>query len=852
MIEIASFEDKEFAFSKKQSKTKRIEVQYPISEDKTSVLFRENGISLNSRNILDILSYDLSAVAIDPIDNLLGEIDKLGIFTSDFFAELVNACADKIYSHPEWALLAGRVRMLQIKRVVLSKNYEDRLSLIKTHLHPEYYEFCCKHKERLENLLLHHLDWEFSIFGVETLLGSYLLKYSGHKDDTINSLIETPQMMYLRMAVYLWMEKEVDNDNLDIIFDKIQNSYEDFAFGRISLPTPALRNAGSNFPQLSSCFLIAVGDNLPSIAESWRISGLFSKYNGGLGLAYDGIRHSEVGVSGLSKGITPWLKIENEILKTVDQGTTRKGSGAVYICDWHVDIHEFIELKDPNGPPELRAKDLFYGLMISDLFMQRLRNDEMWSLFCPAKTDGLERTFGKEFENKYFDLETKGLNGQIKTGFRQVRARDLWAHILASQIKHGMPYIIYKDAVNRKSTQQNLGTIRSSNLCTEIVLFTDENEIASCNLSSIPVSKFVKKKDKEMIFDFEELGDVTRRAIRNLGQIIQRNYYPESIPQVKATNLRNRPIGLGIQDLAGCFAKLDYCWDGIRAKALNEKIARVMYYHAMDENVRMAKEFGPYDSFPGSPASRGFFQFDLWELEKLEKKGKLPQEITSQEQIDKIRNTVFSKSPPEFFPLRKQMMEHGLYFSTIFSQMPTASSAQILGNNESIEPYTQLIGSRTVLKGQFMLHVPHLINDLEEINLWNKQTLRNMLENFGSIQNYPEDTIDDPVILFRLRYIKNKYLTAFELSQKVLADLYLARARYQCQSSSNNVFMKDPTPTKLNAYHFYMWKNGAKTGMYYLRTMVGVKALCFSYDDITISSRKKDETQEQTCIGCSS
>lgn len=860
---------------------------------------------------------------------------------------------------------------------------------------------------------------------------------------------------------------------------------------------------------------------------------------------------------------------------TAHNGGKRKGSGTMWICDWHIDIFEFIDLKDPVGKEEVRARDLFYGIMISDLFMYKVKHDLMWSLFCPAKTNDLQKKYGDAFEESYLKLEQMGLDGKFPNAFRQIKARELWLHILRSQKKNGMPFMKYKDAVNRKNNQSNLGTIRMSNLCVsgdtkiltkhgqlpikflmdksveiwngqewsnitvrktatnvnllrvtlsngsvidctsehkfyiqqklafdsthktievrasnliidqtlidyslpnsldfntqssyefkhsythgyfccgivgvgtvknvkkillsgkktklvqyinyigrsdnfscsgnnfielllptdllpkytvphqspidsklrwlegvcdaggiinnnillidcgnynfaqeirlmlqtlgvksslttnlinqisikfdglyslsslgfspkllkipnnlhkhqtkntvkvisikegpqnvdtycfnepirhmgmfngiltgncvEIDEYVDKDNIASCNLSSIVVSKFVKfiscnGPSDTPYFDFDELGRVTRRTLRNLKQMIDRTYYPSDVPQIKYTNMRNRPIGVGIQGLADAFCLMDYCWDSAEASELNEKIARVMYYHAMDENILMALEYGEYETFRGSPASNGLFQFDLWDKEKFDKTKK-SLELRGLKVVKKWEPV----NPCKEFNwnlARSRMIQHGLYFSLVFAQMPTASSAHILGNNESVEPYTQLLFARTVLSGQFVVSVTHFVKDLEKIGLWNDKILRHLFDNQGSIQSYEDDTLSEP-IQQRLTYLKKKYKTAFELSQKVLANLYFGRARYQCQSTSHNLFMKNPTTTALSAYHMGMFNGGAKTGMYYLRQTAGSEPLNFSLDSIHVTTRKSrdlDDTNvggdgEIVCSSCHS
>ena len=1123
-----------------------------------------------------------------------------------------------------------------------------------------FYKFCIENADALESMIDRNLDWQYDIFSVETQIRGYLTKVNDDKGGS--RIAETPQYKNMRIAAYLWYE--ADPSLKEMSLQKINQMYRDLSEGRISPASPTQFNAGMKRPQLASCFLLNVEDTINSLSKSWHDSSIISMTNGGLGIVYDSIRHSEIGNNGWSKGIVPWIKIENEVLSTIDQcfhpdtivytvkdgpkriaeigpgeklirsdglvsrvrqpisyevksdgryynlyvkhytkpvivsdchpilcinnqhkgithatilkrlesqkvvieytpveeitdssfigipipvyekdlpryskddcrmygillgdgsfskkgneaavylgeaaktktaefvrhylnenglhfwesvakntisirwtrkhhlfpftremlyddndekhfypsflhlpvekleqiflglmesdgcykpdsgevsielsalqvieslryillrmkihtsgycrdrignvsyltrgdtittrkltevirvpktkrvcelldktdispfvsffeydgklwtrvtkkelipaadinfttvhdlemeikpkldseitanyatcigsahnGGRRKGSGCMFLTDWHTDILEFIDLKEPFGKEELRAKDLFYGLMISDLFMNRVKNNEMWTLFCPAKAGGLEKKYGREFEKSYLELERKVVEeGLHLSGTKRVMARDIWTHILNSQINTGMPFKVYKDAVNRKSNQQHMGTLRTSNLCVEINEYVDKDNIASCNLASIPLSKFVKLKDEnhpDVWFDFDEFGAVVRRTIRNLGQTINRNYYAEDVPQIKYCNMRNRPLGIGVQDLAGCFAMMDICWDSQEAKDLNEKIFRTMYFHGMDENVIMAEEFGAYETFPGSPASKGLFQFNLWAIEKAEKMilekhpdsthsfNELldiasnillsPDELIDPPQVllDSINSAIgytnqqpliisliiqklkefFGKLPNDDFDwdaLRHRMVSKGLYFSLLFAQMPTASSAQILGSNESIECYTQFLYSRTVLSGQFVIVVDHLVKDLEDIHLWNTNMLKHLLESQGSIQEYPTENMEDSQRI-RFEYLKKKYRTAFEHSQRTFSDLYLDRAKYQCQSSSNNVFMKSPTLTSLNAYHFHMWQGGAKTGMYYLRQMVKSVPLNFSLESIQTGNRK--------------
>jgi ribonucleotide reductase alpha subunit len=1002
---------------------------------------------LVSENILKVLSSDLSAITIDILEKNFSIIDKI-VDEKKFFFELAVLCKDKSYSHPEWSLLSGRLRMLYIKRTTPNL-FSETVKIMQPILDKKYYQFCLAYSKELDKILNPDLDWNFDIFAVETLYKGYLTKIKDVYG--IGNVVEGVQSMYLRMASFLWYPD----------LNAIKTAYKDYSEGIISGPSPLQFNAGLKRPQMASCYLLSISDSMQSISKSWHDTAIISMNNGGMGVAFDALRHSEIGHQGYSRGVVPWIKIENEILATVDQAGKRKGSGTMYLTDWHSDIFEFVDAKKPVGKEELRARGLFYGLMISDEFMRRVRHDQMWSLVCPAKTNELYKKYGVEFEISYLDIEKNGLEGKYAHAFRQVKARELWKHILISQIITGMPFILYKDAINRKTNQKNLGTTRTSNLCvhgdtkiltkegqipiktlenkkvevwngeewscttvkktgenknllrvklsngtiinctpehkfhirckdgsatvieaqnlkinyklvkfnlpqinkidplklleldilyhkqnksyketlelfyelqtvgvkssicqiknnffarlpphelakmkklgfditlpentpdynssycscssakilsiekgyqnvdtfcfsepkkhmgvfngvllgncTEITEYVDDDNIATCNLSSIPISKCVKYKDgneEQPYFDFDELGETVRRTMRNLKQMIDRNYYPEDIPQIKYTNFRNRPIGVGIQDLAGCFAKMDLIWNSEEAKQLNERIAATMYFHGMDENVKMAKEFGAYETFQGSPASKGYFQFDLWSLEKL---GKTEDEVSYK---DLPKDKYFDY---EF--IREETMKFGWYFSLVFSQMPTASSAHILGNNESHEPYTRLMYARTVLSGQFIVSVNHFVKDMEKIGLWNDLMLKHLFQNQGSIQTFSDEGLDGPT-KFRLKYLKEKYKTVFELKQRLLADMYLSRAKYQCQSSSNNVFMANPTLTSLSAYHFHMWKNGAKTGQYYLHQSPKTEPMNFSLDSLHVSSRKNIKQKEVgECLVCGS
>jgi ribonucleoside-diphosphate reductase alpha chain len=509
---------------------------------------------------------------------------------------------------------------------------------------------------------------------------------------------------------------------------------------------------------------------------------------------------------------------------------------------------------------------MFYALSVSDEFMRRVEKDQDWTLFCPNKVPKLETKWGMDFEIAYRGFEKKVSSGKI-VHCRVIKARELWKKIILTQIETGMPYILYKDAINRKSNQKNLGTTRLSNLCAEITLFTDKDNIASCNLGSIALNSCINwnttttSSSNKPSYNFDELEYLTREMVRNVNQMIDRNYYPQEVPQIKYTNLRNRPIGVGVQGLADVFAILDLPWTSPEARKLNEMIFETMYYGAISESVEMAKEFGAYETFQGSPASEGLFQFDLWDLEKVEKefenKTKEKPFVSSKfidKHLTKRRGTITDRYNWE--KLRADMVKYGMRNSMLMALMPTASSASILGNNESMEAYTQHIYARTVLSGQFVMINNHLVRDFKEIGLWNTEVVRNIWKNSGSVANISED-ISDLTTLNRLKFLKEKYLTIFEIPQKVLLDMALDRGRYVCQTQSFNCWMKDPTYTRLNAFHFYGWKGGAKTGMYYLRQTAKTDPTNFSLDSINIPTKKQLKNRnvvcdEEVCVSCSS
>lgn len=743
-------------------------------------------------------------------------VEKDIVAANDFFSKNENAleavldqlalvCNDKTLIDPQWALLAGRLQMENIHRLV-PRTFSEATKTMRPILNESYYNFVMDHAKELDELARADNDFKFDIFSTSTLRKSYLAHV---KRDDQSFLMETPQYMYLRVATFLRKPNMVD----------IKNVYSSLSNGDYSHATPTLFNAGMIKPQCSSCFLGTVSDDMSGISKSWHDHAIISMNSGGIGCDFSQIRHSEIGQHGFSRGIVPWLKITNEILKTVDQAGKRKGSGTMYLKDWHVDVFEFIELKD-EGPEDMRAKDLFLALMISDLFMKRVEADEVWSLFCPNKAKGLVDVYGQAFEELYLYYERAGIFSH------QVRARELWQHILNMQIKKSAPFLLYADACNLKSNQKNSGIVRCSNLCCEITLNTSPDEIASCILSSTALNRCVEYNPAtgRYFFNFDKLERLVAEQVYNLNKVIDYNYYPDNIPEIKTSNMRHRPLGIGVQGLADTFALLDISWvipnpckpvneDDLwvanpKAQKLNDQIFETMYFAAVKASVDLAKTQGPYPSFSGSPASQGQFQFDMWGVKVGDRRSRYTRD--------------------QWETLRSEMMKFGLRNSTLTAVMPTASSAHILGNNEACEPFTELIFARSVLAGQFMLVNKHLIRDLKAVNMWNDSTIKSIISNRGSMKeiSVPES---DPRFE-RIRNLKMKYLTVFEIPQKATLQLTADRGRFICQTQSSNCFMAKPTRTKLNAYHFHAWKLGLKTGMYYLRQKALTDPINFASD----------------------
>jgi len=561
--------------------------------------------------------------------------------------------------------------------------------------------------------------------------------------------------------------------------------------------TPTLFNAGTPKPQMSSCFLLAMqDDSIDGIYDTLKQTAKISQSAGGIGLSIHNVRATGSyirGTNGTSNGIVPMLRVFNDTARYVDQGGgKRKGSFAIYIETWHADIFEFLDLKKNTGKEEMRARDLFFAMWTSDLFMKRVQEDASWTLMCPNECPGLYDVYGEEFEAMYLDYEFRG------KGRKTIRARELWEKILESQIETGTPYMLYKDAANRKSNHKNLGTIRSSNLCTEIMEFTSKDEIAVCNLASISLPMFIENGK----FDHQALYNVTKRVTRNLNKVIDRNYYP--VKEAENSNMRHRPVGLGVQGLADAFIMLRLPFTSDEAKILNQEIFETLYFAAVTASMEMAKEEGPYSTFEGSPMSKGEFQYNMWGMKDEELSGRW-----------------------DWASLRKEVVEHGVRNSLLVAPMPTASTSQILGNNEAFEPYTSNIYTRRVLSGEFIVVNKHLLEDLVKLGLWNEDLKQEIMRHNGSVQNIDKIPQD----------LKDLYKTVWEMSMKDIIDMSRQRGYFIDQSQSLNLFMQDANYSKLTSMHFYAWQSGLKTGMYYLRTKAAVDAIKF-----TLNNDKKEET----------
>jgi len=710
-----------------------------------------------------------------------------GISTAEVDTLAAETCAYMSQRHPDFSILAARIAISNLHKnssdsfyetCKVLYEYQDKQGRPAALLSEEVWKFVADNEEKLDAAIDFKRDFGYDYFGFKTLEKSYLLRVHG-------KIVERPQHMIMRAACGIHIgDLEAALQTYDLMSRKF-----------FTHATPTLFNAGTPMPQMSSCFLLTMkGDNIEGIYDTLKQCALISKSAGGIGVAISNIRAQGSyirGTNGYSNGLVPMLRNFNETARYVDQGGgKRKGSFAMYLEPWHADIFDFLELRKNHGKEEQRARDLFYGLWIPDLFMKRVKEDKEWTLFCPneaydPETDkGLMDVWGEEFESMYLRLETEG------KGRKSVKAQQLWFRILESQMETGTPYMLYKDHANRKSNQQNLGTIHCSNLCTEIIEYTDSKEVAVCNLASIALPSFASSEGEP--YDFQKLYEVTKVATKNLNKVIDRNYYP--VEEARRSNFRNRPVGLGVQGLADTFLMMRLPFESEAAARLNEDIFETIYFAAVEASCELAALEGPYETYEGSPASQGKLQFDLW--------GRKPK-----------------SGRWDWDALRGKIAKHGLRNSLLVAPMPTASTAQILGNNESFEPYTQNLYVRRVLSGEFVQVNRHLLKDLISRGLWNEDVRTQLIAYNGSVQQ-----LDLPADL------KELYKTVWEIKQRIVLDMAADRGAYIDQSQSLNIHMVDATTAKLSSMHFHGWQLGLKTGMYYLRTKAAADAIKFTVD----------------------
>ena len=745
------------------------------------------------------LSYGLQLKSEDIIE--IAKKVVAGIYNNVTTTELDNLAAETSASfttrHPDFAVLAARIAVSNLHKntkksfsetAELMYNYiDDKTNTPAPLLADDVYEVIKENADLLDAAIIYERDYHFDFFGFKTLEKSYLLKVNG-------KITERPQHLFMRVAL------GIHKTDIDAAIETYNLMSEKWFIHA----TPTLFNSGTPKPQMSSCFLLSMkDDSINGIYDTLKDCALISQSAGGIGLNVHNVRSTGSyikGTNGTSNGIIPMLRVFNDTARYVDQGGgKRKGAFSVYLEPWHADVFEFLELRKNHGKEEMRARDLFLALWIPDLFMKRVEADAEWSLFCPNEAKNLHTTHGAEFEALYTKYEQEG------KAKKTIQARELWNAVLESQIETGTPYVLYKDAANTKSNQQNLGTIRCSNLCTEIIEYSDENETAVCNLASLSLPRFVEGKK----FNFEKLIEVTKIVTRNLNKVIDGNYYP--IPETKRSNERHRPIGLGVQGLADVFMMMGLPFESEMAKLLNVNIFETIYYAAMTASCELAKKDGAYQTFKGSPLSEGKFQFDLWN-------------VTPTERYD-------------WATLRAEVMEHGVRNSLLLAPMPTASTSQILGNNECFEPYTSNIYNRRVLSGEFAVVNKHLLKDLGALNLWNDNMKQRIIAANGSVQNIEEIPAD----------LKEIYKTVWEIKQKTVIDMSADRGAYICQSQSLNLFVEQPNFGKLSSMHFYTWKKGLKTGMYYLRTKAAADAIKFTVDADVLNQTKDEQQAAVTC-----
>jgi ribonucleoside-diphosphate reductase alpha subunit len=749
------------------------------------------------------LSYGLQVNSDDIIE--IAKKVIMGIYNNVTTTELDNLAAETSASfttqHPDFAVLAARIAVSNLHKNTeksfsavadILYNYIDPKTLEKAPLYSdEVYEIVKANADRIDSAIIYERDYHFDYFGFKTLERSYLLRTEGR-------ITERPQHMFMRVAI------GIHKNDIDAAIETYNLMSEKWFVHA----TPTLFNAGTPKAQMSSCFLLSMKeDSIDGIFETLKRCAVISQSAGGIGLNIHNIRATGSyikGTNGVSNGIIPMLRVFNDTARYVDQGGgKRKGAFAIYLETWHADIFDFLDLRKNHGKEEMRARDLFPALWVSDLFMKRVEENGNWSLFCPHEAKGMEELYGDAFEKQYVQYEEEG------KARKTIPARELWNAILEAQIETGTPYILYKDAANEKSNQKNLGTIKCSNLCTEIIEYTAPDEVAVCNLASISLPRFVVDGKK---FDFQKLYEISKIVTRNLNKVIDGNYYP--LPEAENSNKRHRPIGVGVQGLADAFMLLRLPFESEEAALLNRDIFETIYFGAMEASMELAKENGAYETFKGSPLSEGKFQFDLWDI--------APTDRWDWEQ------------------LRKDVVQFGVRNSLLLAPMPTASTSQILGNNECFEPYTSNVYNRRVLSGEFAVVNKHLLKDLIGLGIWNDNLKNRLIAENGSVQNIAEVPQE----------MKEIYKTVWEIKQRSIIDMAADRGAYICQSQSLNLFVDQPNFAKLTSMHFHAWRKGLKTGMYYLRTKAAADAIKFTVD-VAALNRPQMEEQQQSEIACS-
>jgi ribonucleoside-diphosphate reductase alpha subunit len=733
---------------------------------------------------IEKLCYGLDPKHINPVEVAMKVINGLydGVSTIELDNLAAEIAASMTTRHPDFARLAARLAISNLHKVT-SKSFSNTMKRLYTYVDPktgqnapliskETWKVIKDNAAELDEAIIYDRDFGYDYFGFKTLDRSYLMKIDG-------KTIERPQHLIMRVAV------GIHGEDIQAAIETYNLMSEKW----FTHATPTLFNAGTPRPQLSSCFLLTMkDDSIDGIYDTLKNCAKISQSAGGIGLSIHNVRAKGSyikGTGGTSNGIVPMLRNFDMTARYVDQGGgKRKGSFAIYLEPWHADIFEFLDLKKNHGKEEMRARDLFYAMWLPDLFMKRVESNEMWSLFCPNEAPGMADCYGEEFERLYEKYEKEG------RARRQVKAQDLWFEILESQIETGTPYILYKDAANKKSNQKNLGTIKSSNLCTEIMEYTSADEVAVCNLASIALPKFVTEDGK---FDHQRLYDITKVITRNLNKVIDVNYYP--VEEARVSNMRHRPIGIGVQGLADAFILLRMPFDSEEARGLNKDIFETIYFAAMEASMELSKLNGPYETFKGSPVSKGIFQFDMW--------GVTP-----------------DSGRWDWENLKREVKQNGVRNSLLLAPMPTASTSQILGNNECFEPYTSNIYTRRTLSGEFIIANKHLMKDLMNLGLWSETMRQKLIATNGSVEPIAEIP----------QNIKDIYKTVWEISQKAIIDMSADRGAYICQSQSLNIHITNPNFGKLTSMHFYAWKKGLKTGMYYLRSTAAADAIKFTLD----------------------